>query len=159
MTAGWGWKSERSQGIWRHGPLWLRPFSVAAPWVALGLSLALVHIVSGTLTASDAVAFDLPESASCDEVTASPVALVLPMQHATYVFFDDSRYTLDDEASAAALREHLSRTAGRMVRKTLLVMADRRAECGDLMKVASLARASGLSRVFFAQKRPEVHQE
>jgi biopolymer transport protein ExbD len=152
---GWGWKPERAQGIWRHGPLWLRPFSVAAPWIALGLLLAMFHFLGGTLTAAEGVLFDLPEGAGAEGAPTPLVALVLPMPHETYLFFDDSRYTLNDPASEEALREHLSRRAARTVGKTLLVMADRRVVCGELTKVAALARQAGVARILFANKRPE----
>jgi biopolymer transport protein ExbD len=157
----WGWKPERSQGIWRHGPLWLRPFSVAAPWIALGLLLLMFHLIGGTLTAAKGVLFDLPAVSAdlAEGESTTLVALVTPTPHETYVFFDDSRYTLDDETSAAAFRDHLAVCADRTKRKTLLVMADRRVSSGELSRIAVLARRGGVARILFANKRPEVSAE
>lgn len=158
MTA-WGWKPERSQGIWRHGPLWLRPFSVAAPWITLGILLLTLHYAGGALTAAEGVLFDLPAAGLSEGDPTSLVALVMPMPHETYVFFDDSRYSLDDGASSTAFTEHLSERVRKARRQTLLVMADRRVACGELTKIAALARVSGISRVLIANKRPEARTE
>jgi biopolymer transport protein ExbD len=155
----WGWKPKQTQGIWRHGPLWLRPFSVGAPWVTLGLLLIMFHLIGGTFTAAEGVLFDLPEGSLAEGETTTLVALVLPLQHQTSVFFDDARYTLEDPASVASLGDHLAQRAGRVESKTLLVLADRRIVCGELAKIASLARASGVRRVLFANKRPQTGGE
>ena len=41
----------------------------------------------------------------------------------------------------------------RLDRKTLLVLADRRVATGEIMKIAALARRSGVESVLFAEKR------
>jgi biopolymer transport protein ExbD len=87
------------------------------------------------------------------------VALVMPTPNETYVFFDDSRYMLEDGASAAAFREHLAESVRRSRRRTLLVMADRRVTCGGLTAIAALARLSGVRRVLIANKRREARSE
>lgn len=151
----WGWKPERTLGIWRHGALWTRPLVAAAPYLTILTLLVLFHFVGGRLTSEKGVLFDLPEGAMSDGEATEMVALVFPMPHETLVFFDDSRYVLGDDASARSLGENLSERVRRSVSKTLMVLADRRVTGGELMKLAELARASGAARVLFAEKSSE----
>jgi len=151
----WGWRPDRAQGIWRHGPLWFRPLSVLAPWASGALCLMLMYVVGDTLTVSKGVLFDLPDASSGEGEASALVAVVMPLKDETAVFFDDARYAIEDGASAAVLRDHLAERSGRLAKKTLLVLADRRIPCGDLMRLAEIAKASGLSKVLFANKRTE----
>ena len=149
----WGWRPGRTEGIWRHGLPAMRPLVAAAPWLTVMLLLVMFHLLDGELVAAKGVLFDLPDSGVAEGEASGLVALVLPMHHETLVFFDDSRYMLSDDASAAAFLRHLSERAARTDRKTMLVLADRRVAGGELMKMASIARRSGLDKVLFAEKR------
>lgn len=149
----WGWSPERTQGIWRYGAPWMRPFAAAVPWLTIGLLLLLMHFVGGTFTSAKGVLFDLPEAGLAEGEATELVALVMPMPHETLVFFDDSRYVLGDASSAAALREHLAERLGRTANRTMLVLADRRVSGGELMKFATIARKGGVSKVLFAERK------
>ena len=150
----WKWTPERSQGIWRHGPAWTRPLVSAAPWVTVLLLLLMLYMVSGTFVTERGVLFDLPDSSGLDEgESASLVALVMPMPHETLLFFDDARYTMGEDSSTAAFVAHLEDRVTKSNRKTLLVLADRRVSAGELMKIAAMARRSGVGSVLFAEKR------
>ena len=149
----WGWSPERSLGIWRHGAAWLKPFVAAAPAVSVGILVLLLHVVSGKLTAAEGVLFDLPSAASTDAVGEAPVALVMPVPRETLVFFDDTRYLMGDDASVRALGDQLAHRFARASRKTLLVLADRRVASGELMRLAALAKANGVERILFAEKK------
>ena len=150
----WGWKPERSLGIWRHGAAWLRPFAAAAPWLSVVLLVLLLHVVSGTLTAAEGTLFDLPSAAPTDAVLGeAPVALVMPVPRETLVFFDDTRYLLGEDASVRALGEQLATRFARASRKTLLVLADRRVAAGELMRLVALAKANGVERVLLSEKK------
>ena len=149
----WGWSPERSLGIWRHGAAWLKPFVAAAPAVSVGILVLLLHVVSGKLTAAEGVLFDLPSAASTDAVGEAPVALVMPVPRETLVFFDDTRYLMGDDASVRALGDQFAHRFARASRKTLLVLADRRVASGELMRLAALAKANGVERILFAEKK------
>ncbi len=151
----WGWTPERAPGIWRHGAAWLKPIVAAAPYLTVGLLLLQLRVVSGTLTAAEGTLFDLPAAVSKDAVGESPVALMMPMPRETLVFFDDTRYLMGEDASRRALGEQLADRFSRRAEKTLLVLADRRVAGGELMRLAALARANGVTRVLFAEKRTE----
>ena len=154
----WGWTPERTLGIWRCGAGWIRPFAAAVPWLTVLTLLLMLYFVSGTLTAAKGTLFDLPSAGLSEGEATGLVALAMPHAHETLVFFDDSRYVLDDAASARALGEHIAERVARSETKTLLVLADRRLPGGDLMDLASIAKKGGVSKVLFAQKRTEASE-
>ena len=149
----WGWTPSRNDGIWRHGASWMRPFVGCAPWISLVLLGLMFHVIGGTLTSAKGALFDLPDAGLEDGETTEMVALVMHVARETLVFFDDSRFSLGDQSSISALKDQLSERVSRADRKTLLVLADRRVASGDIMRFASIARESGVSRVLFAEKR------
>lgn len=149
----WGWKPERSAGVWRYGSPAMRPLVAAAPWLTVGLLLLMFHFIGGTLTAERGVLFDLPDAGLADGEATGLVALVIPMASETLVFFDDSRYLLGDQTSVAAFSEHLAERISKTERKTLLVLADRRVAGGELMRLAEIARGGGAGKVLFAEKK------
>lgn len=151
----WGWSPERSEGIWRYGARWMRPLAAAIPWITVGLLMMMLYMVGGTFTGAKGVLFDLPDGALADGEATGLVALIMPTEHETLVFFDDSRYLLGDAASAASLSENLAESVRRSGDKTLLALADRRVAGGELMKFVAIARRGEVEKVLFAEKRQE----
>lgn len=149
----WGWSPERSQGIWRYGAVWLKPLVSAAPWLTVLILLVMLYLVGGTFTSAKGVLFDLPDGRLAEGEATGLVALVMPTDHETLVFFDDSRYLLGDDGSVASFREHLADSVRLTGDKTLLVLADRRVSGGDLMRFAGIAKAGGIDKVLFAEKQ------
>lgn len=156
----WRWTSERGQGIWRHGAVWFRPLLAAVPWITLLVLVEMLHIVGGTLASAEGVLFDLPDGSGMEEgEPASLVALAMSMPNETLVFFDDARYAMGDDASVSAFGDHLEERAERAEHRTLLVLADRRVPAGELMKIAGVAKRSGVARILFAEKREGRNEE
>lgn len=151
----WGWKPERTQGIWRYGASWSRALIVAAPFLSVLLLVIMFYVIGGTFTLCEGVLFDLPESSFSDADREAPVALVMPLGHDTMVFFDDTRYLLSESHSFDALERNISDVVMRSGRTTLLVLADKRIASGELMKIASSLRRGGMKRVLFAEKKTE----
>jgi biopolymer transport protein ExbD len=138
----------------RFSAPWLKPFSVAASWLTVLVSLLMLYMASGTFTAARGVVIDLPHGDAGDGGEATEmVALVMPTANETLVFFDDARYVLGDASSVAALADHLAERVSKSRFKTLMVLADRQVHGGELMKIASLARSGGVSKILFAEKR------
>lgn len=155
----WGWRPERTQGIWRHGPLWFRQLASLSPWASAALCFMLMYVVGGSLTAAPGLLFDLPDACH-DEGEPTPlVALVMPLKNETTVFFDDARYSICDGTSAAVFGDNLAERMARGPCKTLLVLADRRIPGGDLAQIAAIARTSGVRKVLLANKRAEGRGE
>lgn len=152
---GWEWMPERTQGIWRHGAPCLKPLAAAAPFLSVLLLLLQFHLSGGTFTTAKGVLFDLPAPGIAEGESTDLTALMMAMPLKTLVFFDDSRYILGDDASVKAFGEHLAERIGKTENKTLLVLADRRVEGGELMKFAAVVRRHGVSRVLFAEKKSE----
>lgn len=149
----WNWRPERTQGVWRHGSLSLRPLVASAPWITIGLILLMFWVIGGTIVSAKGVLFDLPEENLAEGEPSGPVALIVPIPHETLVFFDDSRYLMSDPNSMGALSEHLNDISPRLDGKPLLVLADRRVANGEIMKFAALARKNGIRKVLFAEKK------
>lgn len=159
----WGWKPERTQGIWKYGASWMKAFTASAPFLSVLLLVLMFHMIGGTLTLSDGVLFDLPEPEPpissglpiSDSVAGVPVALVMPVGHDTMVLLDDTRYLLSDLNSLSTLERGVSDIVKCSGRTTLLVLADRRIAGGELMKIAVSLRRGGMKRVLFAEKKTE----
>ena len=149
----WGWRPERTNGIWRYGAEWLRPFVAAAPFVSMLLLLLMFFMLDGALTMSRGVLFDLPQGSGLEGEQAGHVVLIVPMRHETMVFFDDSRYLLNDALSVRALGDRLSDFFSRSANKTLLVLADRRVTNGELVTFAEIAKSNGVGKLLVAEKR------
>lgn len=156
----WGWRPPRAEGIWKYGCKWAQPFTAAAPWLTLVLLFLIFYLIEGRLTAGPGLLFDLP--ATFDTVPAAVpglAAVVVPAQregtaaHETLIFFDDGRYSMQDATSLAQFSARLAQRADADEPVELLLMADVRVPTGDLMKLASLARAAGVKRVQIAEKR------
>ena len=105
MNEAWKWRPERTEGIWRHGCAWAKPFTAAAPWISLALLMATFALADGRLTSSPGTVFDLPAPAAREGTEPGLAAIMMPVAREgaagreTIVFFDDARYSLDDDAS------------------------------------------------------------
>ena len=145
-ASAWGWRPVRSEGIWRHGCVWARPFTAAAPWIMLLVLMLMFALIEGRLAAAPGITFDLPSATGPQTDLPGLVALVLPMGRETdgvretVVFFDDARYSLADETSAEAFRADLMARTGGDAAATLLLLADRHVPSGDVMRLVGLAR-------------------
>ncbi len=150
---GWNWNPKRSAGIWSHGLPALRPLVAASPYLTVLLLVVMLWLIGDTMTLAKGVLFDLPDSQVADGERAKMVALVMPFERDTLVFFDDARYMLGDDVSAEALSEHLRERSSEVGNRSLLVLADRNVAGGELMRFVSLARQGGVEHVLFAEKR------
>lgn len=151
----WNWSPERTEGIWRYGPASIRPFISASPWITVCLLLLLFWYIGGTLVAEKGVLFDLPPQGVPEGESTSSVAMIVPGPRSTLIFFDDSRYLMDDANSLSALSDHLSELSVRSGRKTLLALVDRRVSHGEVMTFVNLARKRGIEKVLVAEKKED----
>lgn len=151
----WGWRPERTQGIWRHGASWFRPFAAAAPWLTVLVLLAMFGLIGGTLTAARGLLFDLPAGEPKEAASTRLVALVTPTAHDTMVMVDGTRYLLGEAVSVDSLSRDLAAGIVRTGDKSLLALVDRRVAAGELAKFAEVVRRSGVERLLMAERREE----
>lgn len=149
----WGWAEAHRLASREAGPDWLRPLSAAVPWLVLFVAFATVYSLGGVFTSAKGTLFSLPEGGSGDVAETSAVALAMPSEQGTIVFFDDTRYLLDDDSQAEKLGRALGDRAERLERPTLLVVADASVRGGDLVKLAGIARRNRVRRIMFAENR------
>ncbi|MGN0877413.1 MAG: hypothetical protein ACI4TC_09100 [Kiritimatiellia bacterium] len=155
----WGWRNRRSYGLRDYAPRWLRPISAAVPWLTVGLLFQMICLLGGTLTTSEGLLFALPEEGRAglveqkDLEEASLVALLLPTPQGTLVFFDDTRYVLDDDVQMARFAERLRDRVKTPGADALLALADRRISWGHLHRFGAYVRTGGVGRIQFAQKK------
>lgn len=150
---GWRWSPERNLGIWRHGMPWFRPLAASVPYLTVALLLLMLHILSGTFSLAEGTLFDLPEGEFKDFQRTDLVAAVMPVAHDIVVFFDDSRYLLDDEAAMRSLHNDLASRLEYADKKSLLLLVDRRIPAGSLMGLVAQVRTAGVERVLVAGRR------
>ena len=150
----WGWRPPKAEGIWRHGCSWTKPLFAAVPWVTLALLFVLFSMIADRLPQAPGLLCDLPPARAGQAVATGLAALVLPgAADETFVFFDDARYSLSDETSAASFKEHLAVRASMEPSGTFLLLADRRVPSGEVMQIAGIARETGVLRVQIAERR------
>ena len=154
----WGWsiatasKMPRAAGF----PQRLLPFSAAVPWSTLIFIFVMIAKIGGTFTHEKGILFDLPHTTIGDISETDAVALMLYTDEGVLLFFDDTRYILDDSSQMKKFAKQLEKRISYASENVLLILADRRISGGDLMKVASIARENGASKVLFAEKKAEV---
>lgn len=159
MTTAWGWRPPQQDGIWKHGCAWARPFVAAAPWITLALLLAMFALLQGRVAAAPGAVFELPARIAGEAVTPDLTVLVMPMVREgeagreTLVFFDDARYSMLDSFSVASFQAKLRERVAGDSSHSLLILADARISSGDLMRIAAIARDSGVEKVQIAEKR------
>lgn len=153
----WGWKNRRPRGMREHAPRWLRPLSAAVPWLTVGLLFQMICLMGGALTSAEGVLFALPEQPRdrvvSDVGESTLVALLQPTRQGTLIFFDDTRYVLDDDVQMSRFADQLKARIKAPEQDTLLALADIRISWGDLHRFRGFARRSGIGQILFAEKK------
>jgi len=126
------------------------PLAAIAPWISVALAFASVVLVSNSLVRESGTLFSLPAAGPRDMADVSAAALAMPSERGTLVFFDDTRFMLEDPSQAAKLESQIGERLENAAAKTLLVLADRRVPGGDLMRLSEIAGRGGASKILFA---------
>jgi biopolymer transport protein ExbD len=123
--------------------------------------LAVFGLASDHIALSPGTTFSLPSAPASGEAAVTPelVVLIMPVTREssaleeTVVFFNDSRYVFSDAASTAAFKNELGKRVSETDTGTLLLLADKRVNTRDLLRLVDLARNSGVKSVQIAEKR------
>ena len=148
----WRWQDELSDSHHSGVPAWLGLLSAVAPWVTAAVLFAMIVVMSTVWTAADGAMFMLPEKGVGDIADTDAVAMAMPSSQGTLVFFDDTRYMLEDAAQMESFARQLKERVAKVESPVLLVLADSRVSGGDFMRLAAVAKSNGVSRVLFAER-------
>ena len=148
----WSWQDAMSAAHRNGAPSWLGFLSAVAPWAMAALLFSMIIVISGVWTSADGVMFQMPDTKVGDISDTDAVAMAMPSSQGTLVFFDDTRYMLEDDAQVASFARQLKERVARAESPVLLVLADRRVSGGDFMWIAEVAKANGVVKVLFAER-------
>ena len=148
----WNWQDAIYASCHHGAPAWLGFLSAVAPWVTAAILFAMILVTSTVWTAADGAMFALPDKGVGDISDTDAVAMAMPSTQGTLVFFDDTRYMLDDDAQVASFARQLKERVAQAESPVLLVLADKRVSGGDFMRIAAVAKANGVAKVLFAER-------
>lgn len=153
-----GLQVRRHRSVYRFGGPWARSLLSAIPWINAVILVALLLAVHGSLVISPGMVFDLPRAPLREGVYQGVTALMIqvdrdtPGGSETLIFFDDDRYSTQDEDQMAVLSERLRNRVAVGTRRELLLLADKRVPHGEVMRFVNAAREAGVQRVNVAEK-------
>jgi len=150
-------------------------FSVA-PWLDVALLVVVVAVLLGGRTIVPGVAVDLPAAPFREGFDSDLVLVVNPLPDTgaassgtaatepdgtgegngrtmpVLVFFNDDRFNLSAEHQFASLQNALAAHMERIGGRDALLYVDRRVDHGDVVRLVSLLRATGVRRANLAVK-------
>lgn len=156
----WSRQIRRHRNVYRFGGDWARTLLAAVPWINAVILIVMLLAVHGQLTITPGVAFDLPRAPLREGVNARQelTALMIEVERdapggeETLIFFDDDRFSAQDEDQMAMLSERLKDRMALGRSRELLLLADKRVPHGDVLRFVNIAREAGMTRVNVAEK-------
>lgn len=131
----------------------------SAPWVNLGLLVAMYLYFLAPNVLQPGMAVQLPETPFVDgrHYGHNLVILSLPMagdrEREEIFFFDDTRYLAREESQMDALRGALARARGSKPTLPLVAEADRMVRHETLVRLFNIARDAGFGEVHLATRQ------
>ncbi|MDR2850219.1 MAG: hypothetical protein LBW77_06740 [Verrucomicrobiota bacterium] len=154
----WSMQVRRHRTVYRFGGVWAQALLVAVPWVNALILIVVLLAVHGQLAITPGVVFDLPRAPLREGSRPGLTALMVvvardaPGGEETLIFFDDDRYSAQDEDQVALLSDRLKSRMALGRTRELLLLADRRVPHGDVIRFVNVAREAGVLRVGVAEK-------
>ena len=148
----------RHRTVYRFGGTGTRTLLAAVPWINAVILVVLLLAVHGKLAITPGMAFDLPRAPLREGGRPELTALMIevsrdaPGGEETLIFFDDDRFSAQDEDQMAMLSERLKDRMAAWRGGELLLLADKRVPHGDVIRFVNLAREAGMTRVNVAEK-------
>lgn len=133
----------------------MKTLSIISAWLSTIILFGMMWIVSGRFSIAQGQLFDLPAYGNEDGVITDLVAIVFPSERETLVFFDDSRYSLSEEESLGKLSAHLCESVAKTPHRSLLVLSDKRVTTDEIMRLVSVAKKSGVTKLLLAERKIE----
>jgi biopolymer transport protein ExbD len=154
----WSRQIRRHRNIYRFGGAWAQTLLVSVPWINAVILVVLLFAVHGQMVITPGVVFDLPRAPLREGARPGLTALMIvvardaPDGEETLIFFDDDRYSAQDEEQMAMLSERLKNRMALGRSRELLLLADKRVPHGDVIRFVNIAREAGMVRVNVAEK-------
>lgn len=167
----WGWSNTQGHLGKKSLPMWLRSLSSAVPWITMLVLFLMIVKLQGVFLLDKGTLIDLPEGAG-DISKCHGEVLVLNTDEGVLLFFDGSRYMLNNSSQMHKFSQHLFEnmsyipTTGvkndinpESVRPTLFMLIDNRVSVSDQMSIVRIAKMSGVERIMIAERKERLLKE
>lgn len=158
----WGWSMKRPDRLGKKSlPMWLRALSAAVPWITVLVLFLMITKIDGLFFLDRGTLIELSPGAG-DVSRCNAVAYMFYTDEGPLVFFDDTRYVLNNQSQMDKFTRQLANRIsyvpasdgeGGVAGPTLLLLVDRRISVEEQMSVIRIARKSGIARVMLAEKK------
>jgi biopolymer transport protein ExbD len=146
------------RGVYRFGGPWAQAVMYSVPWINALILFALLFLYHERITISPGIVFDLPPAPLREGSHTGLTALMFAVtqesmaREEALVFFDDSRFMVEDNDQMAVLAEQIRVRCQNASAKDFLLLADKRVKHGDIMRFVNILRNAGVSKVNVAEK-------
>lgn len=131
----------------------------AAPWVDIVLLFLVFLFIDGKFVLQPGTVIELEEAEFVDGLRPGAMLVVTSVKASRkgprdeMVFFDDVRFLVAHDEQMANLQEAFRSSARRRPDMDLTIHADRQVEHGTIMRLLSMAKRAGISRVNLASRQ------
>ncbi|MDA3925449.1 MAG: biopolymer transporter ExbD [Kiritimatiellae bacterium] len=155
----WGDMIKRRRFIHsRFGNRRYQNFSGGIPWIDAIIIIVLLLAVNNRLTIVPGMVFELPSAplrgGTHDTLTAVMVPVVEDIRRGseTLVFFDDERFSMNDEELLRHLSDKVRNRIQASSNHDLVLLADKNIPHGDVIRFVNIVREAGIRRVNVGEK-------
>lgn len=155
----WSWVVKKHRSVHtRFDNRWFQGFSGGIPWIDAIIIIVLLLSVNKQLTIVPGMVFELPAAPLRGGTHSALTAVMVPVVQdlssgsETLVFFDDERFSMNDEELLLRLATKVRNRIQASSNHDLLLLADKKIPHGDVIRFVNIVREAGVSRVNVAEK-------
>jgi len=135
----------------RFNKKWFRTFRGTA-WIDAIIIVVLLLFVNNRLTITPGMVFDLPTAPLRGGTQATALtAVMIPVVHdvsvETLLFFDDERFSMNDETLEQRLAAKIRGRIQASSTHDLILLADKNIPHGDVLRIVNIVKEAGVHRV------------
>lgn len=146
------------RGVSRFGGPWAQAVMYSVPWINAIILFILFFLYHERITISPGIVFDLPPAPLREGSHTGLTALMFSVNQESMsreeamVFFDDSRFMVEDNEQMSLLAEQIRVRLKNASSGDFLLLADKRVKHGDILRFVNILRQAGVSKVNVAEK-------
>ncbi|MFO7936153.1 MAG: hypothetical protein R6V06_00915 [Kiritimatiellia bacterium] len=158
----WGDYIRRRRSIqYRFRHSWFLHISSGIPWIDALIIIVLLLAVDNRLTIVPGMIFNLPEAplrSGAYNTYNGLTAIMIPVVHnmtsrsETLVFFNDERFSMNDEDFAKRFSSRIQERIHVSSSHEMLLLADKNIPHGDVMRFVNVVREAGVNQVNVGEK-------